>query len=151
MTQTWADDIICPHFLRNEGVDGKIFEEELLILTTWTMFLQKYLFRFNRRHCQKSKMATLGLNEWKRMRERIISIVLSWQLGLLPHRWPKIHPLFDHSNHLKILVKSWVSDSITTQLNDLAKTKWCTLFSEEQVIIVNKLLDISHGFYTDLM
>jgi hypothetical protein len=53
MTLTWADDIICTHFLKNEGVDGKIFEEKF-ILTIWTRFLQ-ICFKicchvFSRRH-----------------------------------------------------------------------------------------------------
>jgi hypothetical protein len=38
--KTWAGNIICTHFLKNQGADGKIFEEKLLILTSWTMFLQ---------------------------------------------------------------------------------------------------------------
>jgi hypothetical protein len=35
----WADDI-CTRFLKNERVAGKIFEENSLILTILTIFLQ---------------------------------------------------------------------------------------------------------------
>jgi hypothetical protein len=35
-----TDDIICIRILYKNGVDGKIFEENLQILTICTMFLQ---------------------------------------------------------------------------------------------------------------
>jgi hypothetical protein len=39
-SSVWTDDIICTCFLKNWGVDRKIFVEKLFVLTNWTMFLQ---------------------------------------------------------------------------------------------------------------
>jgi hypothetical protein len=48
-------------FPKTWGMDGKIFEEKLFILTIWTMFLQMFIKTYCQR-CQKSHFASWGVH-----------------------------------------------------------------------------------------
>jgi hypothetical protein len=46
-----TDNIICTHFLKNYSIDGKIFEEKLVVFIIQTLFIQIFAKRkFDRNH-----------------------------------------------------------------------------------------------------